>query len=256
VLGLAPGAEWTAVERAYKTLIKTHHPDRAGGNAVRAAEINRAYRELRQERGARIEDHSWLEPEISSGQRSGAGRWAGAAVAIAAGAALLVLLTMPVSGLIDDFRMRAGQLDALGHRRAISDAEVADPMTQPLVDAAIRDGIAKAAKLAKSKDEAAMAQASRDCHAQLRAKPSLAQLDRCAAFDDAIIQLQDRDPLRDDGPFGQVSVTARQMSSGGLLSDDYLAVDSRLARVRLQVELALAAKRPLPSLDTESNSGA
>src|SRR6476646_6043339 len=47
VLGLEPGADSAAVERAYKRLIKQHHPDREGGDGTRAAEINRAYRELR-----------------------------------------------------------------------------------------------------------------------------------------------------------------------------------------------------------------
>ena len=46
-LGLEPGADSSAVEQAYKRLIKEHHPDRAGGDDRRAAELNRAYRELR-----------------------------------------------------------------------------------------------------------------------------------------------------------------------------------------------------------------
>jgi len=48
VLGLQPGADEAAIEQAYKRLIKQHHPDREGGDSIRAAEINRAYRELRQ----------------------------------------------------------------------------------------------------------------------------------------------------------------------------------------------------------------
>src|SRR5690242_2900382 len=47
VLGLKSGADTAAIEQAYKKLIKLHHPDREGGDATRAAEINRAYRELR-----------------------------------------------------------------------------------------------------------------------------------------------------------------------------------------------------------------
>src|SRR4029078_3085994 len=49
-LGLEPGADSAAIEQAYRRLIKRHHPDREGGDARRAAEINRAYRELRAER--------------------------------------------------------------------------------------------------------------------------------------------------------------------------------------------------------------
>ena len=46
----------------------------------------------------------------------------------------------------------------------------------------------------------ALASASRDRHQQLRRDRSLLQLGRCAAFGDAVVQLQDRDPLRDQGP--------------------------------------------------------
>ena len=52
-LGLEPGADAAAIEQAYKRLIKEHHPDREGGDARRAAELNRAYRELRGSRNLR-----------------------------------------------------------------------------------------------------------------------------------------------------------------------------------------------------------
>ena len=67
------------------------------------------------------------------------------------------------------------------------------------------------------------------------------QLDRCAAFDDAVVQLEDRDPLRDQGPFGELAVTGRLWAGATALSSDSLAIDGRLDRVRLRVELALAA---------------
>jgi hypothetical protein len=47
VLGVDPGSNSAEIEQAYRRLIKQHHPDREGGDASRAAEINRAYRELR-----------------------------------------------------------------------------------------------------------------------------------------------------------------------------------------------------------------
>ena len=56
-LGLEPGANAAAVERAYKKLIKQHHPDREGGDASRAAEINRAYRDLREPPKDALEFH-------------------------------------------------------------------------------------------------------------------------------------------------------------------------------------------------------
>jgi hypothetical protein len=46
-LGLKPGADRAQIDEAYRRLIKLHHPDRPGGNGERAAQINCAYRELR-----------------------------------------------------------------------------------------------------------------------------------------------------------------------------------------------------------------
>ena len=47
ILGLEPGADAAAVEQAYRRLIKQYHPDTGTGDAARAAELNRAYRQLR-----------------------------------------------------------------------------------------------------------------------------------------------------------------------------------------------------------------
>lgn len=86
----------------------------------------------------------------------------------------------------------------------------------------------------------ALAEASRECQRRFRDRPSTRLLDRCAAFDDAVIGLQDRDPLRDRGPFAPLAVTGRQWSAASALSDDYLAIDGRLDQIRLRVEFALA----------------
>jgi hypothetical protein len=102
-------------------------------------------------------------------------------------------------------------------------------------------------------DEMRLVEVSRRCHDELRRQPSLEQLDRCAAFDDTVALLQDRDPLRDRGPFSQLAVTGRQWSAASTLSNDYLAIDSRLDRIRLQVELALAPQPPPPVV---ANQGA
>jgi hypothetical protein len=122
-------------------------------------------------------------------------------------------------------------------------AIAADPIDQPLHVAAIAAAAQRAQFLARTRDEMALASASRDCHHGLRSDPSLVQLDRCAAFDDAVVQLQDRDPLRDQGPFGELAVTGRLWSGATALSDDYVAIDGRLDRIRLQVEIALAPAR-------------
>ena len=59
LLGLEPGAGREAIEQAYRQLIKLYHPDREGGDPLRAAEITGAYRELRghRSRGEEVEFH-------------------------------------------------------------------------------------------------------------------------------------------------------------------------------------------------------
>jgi hypothetical protein len=116
-------------------------------------------------------------------------------------------------------------------------------MDEPLATATIASAVDDAVHLSRTKDEMALASTSRDCHHELRLNPSLKVLDRCAAFDDAVVQLQDRDPLRDRGPFSEIEVTGRQWSGAAALSDDYLAIDSRLDRIRTRVEIDLA---PIP----------
>jgi hypothetical protein len=120
-------------------------------------------------------------------------------------------------------------------------------MDQPLHLAAIDGSARDALRLSRSRDEMALANASRDCHHLLRSNPTMLQLDRCAAFDDAVVQLEDRDPLRDQGPFSELAVTGRLWSGATALSDDSLAIDGRLDRVRLRVELALAAIQSPPA---------
>ena len=113
-------------------------------------------------------------------------------------------------------------------------------MDQPLDLRTIDAAAADALKLARTRDEMALAGASRTCHRALRNDPSLVQLDRCAAFDDAVVELEDRDPLRDQGPFGELAVTGRLWSGATALSTNDAAIDGRLDRIRLRVEQTLA----------------
>ena len=239
VLGLEPDADATAIERAYKKLIKQYHPDRAGGDAERAAEINRAYRDLRRERSDLIFNEE--DPvEVSADFP-----WARAAAVIAVGIILLVLFTGPLGKALGQLSGATAPTRPLGGARPATD--IPDIMNQPLDVSAVNGAVGDAVRIARSQDEMALASASRDCHHELRLKPALAKLDRCAAFDDAVVQLQDRDPLRDQGPFSELAVTGRLMSAATLFSDDYLAIDSRLDRIRLRVELALVPRAPEPA---------
>jgi DnaJ domain len=231
-LGLEPGADSATIERAYKRLIKEHHPDREGGDASRAAEINRAYRELRLNRDLRdpleLNDH-WGIPQ------RGSRAWVGVALVLLLALGLLLLMTGPLSSIAQP----GGERIVSEHGRA--DAAASDIMDQPLHLAAIDGAALEALHIARTSDEIALASASRDCHHLLRSRPTMIQLDRCAAFDDAVVQLQDRDPLRDQGPFSELAVTGRVWSGATELSDDSVAIDGRLDRIRLRVEEGLAS---------------
>jgi hypothetical protein len=232
-LGLQPGADAAAVEQAYKRLIKQHHPDRAGGDAGRAAEINRAYRELRRlarpgtfEKGA-LDLHP--DPPL---QRDPASPWVRGAMLVILAVAMLVVAAGPIRP------SRSGT--AAPVTKVSPAARSAEAMDRPLTTSAIDSAMREARELARTRDEMALARSSAACHHDLRANPSLGLLDRCAAFDDAVVLLQDRDPLRDRGPFSELAVTGRQWSAASALSNDYLAIDGRLDRIRLRVEMGLA----------------
>ena len=231
VLGLDPSADLAAVDQAYRRLIKQHHPDRDGGDSSRAAEIIRAYREIRG--GKAVTDPLQFNEVIASGRPRR--RWPTAAL-IACLVAIAVLLmmapTMPQSFSTATVQLGAPKLAAAPAR--------ADPIDGPLHVSPIDGAVAEAVRLYRSSDEMMLANASRDCQRRFRADPRPALLDRCAAFDDAVVGLEDRDPLRDGGPFAPLAVTGRQWSAASTLSDDDLAIDGRLDRIRLRVELQLA----------------
>ena len=230
VLGLEPGADGAAIERAYKKLIKEHHPDRSGGDSVRAQELNRAYRELRASH--RLKDDFSLHPQFPA-RTVGWSRtiWAAVLLMILGSAATILSLLSPteIKGL---GKVRLGVDDAAPKR--------VDIMDRPLTEAAINEAALEALQLSRTKDEMALGRASRDCQRRLRQSRTIAQFDRCAAFDNAVILLQDRDPLRDKGAFSQIAVTGRLWSAAAVLSGDYVATDSRLRRIRVEVELFLA----------------
>src|SRR5215210_2060837 len=159
VLGLQPGADSAAIERAYKRLIKEHHPDREGGDARRAAEITQAYRELR---SARPKDALEMHEEAVETQ----GRRARVilALGLAAGVAALLLATGPIMSAVEGLWPAAAKpLRAPGSGASAIDA-IDQPLTLNAIDQAVRD----ARKLAAEGDEMSLAAVSRHCHQQLR----------------------------------------------------------------------------------------
>ena len=241
-LGLEPGADAAAIDQAYRRLIKLHHPDREGGDGDRAAEINRAYRELKS--APPTQDSIQMKPGATTVPRT---RWGWTAMALIL---LIGLMSLPL--LSDQPLLPPLQLGSAGigpSRTASGSGAVAiDAMNRPLHLSAIDQAARRALQLSRTSDEMTLASSSRDCHRALRSRPDLIQFDRCAAFDDAVVVLEDRDPLRDQGPFSEIAVTGRIWSGATNLSDDSLAIDGRLGRIRQRVDQALAPATPQPPI--------
>jgi hypothetical protein len=236
VLGVKPGADAAAIERAYKRLIKQHHPDREGGDASRAAEINRAYRELRGGKAAK-DPLEFNEDLGGPGKRRG---WPSAALLAGAAIAAAIFATGPSVPLTRSLSAAKAQLPM----RSGTLSGASEPMDQELEIVAIDGAVREAVRLFRTQDEMALGSASRDCQRGFRDNPGTSMLDRCAAFDDAVVGLEDRDPLRDQGPFAPLAVTGRQWSAASALSEDDLAIDERLDKIRLRVEMLLAPQVP------------
>lgn len=252
ILELQPGADPAAVEAAYRRLIKLHHPDRDGGDASRAAEINRAYFELRRlSASSRESFQTYSAPYHSPRRRTGRRRRRQdqARLWVSLMLALSVLGFLQQDRLSRESRRWVNQLAEVGalpvsnarSKIPVKMSSFDAPLAENLVDSSISDAI----RLMRSGDQNAVVERSRDCHRRMRAAPDLDQFDGCAAFDSAVASLEDRDPDRDNGPFSASSVTARQMTAASLLSNDYLAIERRLNRIRNRVELTLS---PPPSI--------
>lgn len=250
-LGLEPGADREAVERAYRELIKRYHPDRSGGDAARAAEINRAYFELRRQH--RPGSHSAppmpaARARIHPAGRRSRGRRQGRLwpLLLIASGIILVIERERLAALPGWVASLEGRQQPLSPGRSRPVAAGSEALDGPLDERAIARSIEQAIDLAERGDEEAMADKSRDCHRRMRADPSLKQLDRCAAFDDAVAALADRDPMNDSTVFNASAITARQMTAASLLSSDYLALERRLDRIRTVVQLTLRPAPPPP----------
>ena len=192
-LGLEPGADAAAIEQAYRRLIKQHHPDRAGGDARRAAEINRAYRELRLD--ARLKDPLELNEDCASTD-------SGSAVRVARNGALSQRRLLLISDRLARWRgfaLRSPRRPSIG----LAKPRRRRPMRwiMPLIrryrcaPSAMPCSSPGSATKWRSPPPAAIVITS------FEQQPEPVQLDRCAAFDDAVVQLQDRDPLRDQRAF-------------------------------------------------------
>jgi hypothetical protein len=255
VLGLEPGADRAAVDAAYRKLIKRYHPDRKGGNAKRAAEINRAYSELRDR--PEQERHKEVPIDIAEAIYARRARhlrkikkpprlWP--PLLLLAAIAVGIIEHRRVEDLIwrvqDGFHKLTKPPASYGTGARV---ERSTGIDEPLHDTIIAGAVTEAERLARKRNPELLAEHSRDCHREMRSEPDAAVLDRCAAYDMAVVVISRGDPMQDDGPFSSSAVTARQMAAARLLTDDYNSIEARLDQIRSRVEAALAV--PPPEVD-------
>lgn len=254
VLGLRPGAPREDIDAAYRRLMKQHHPDRPGGDAVRAAEINRAYSELRKFSLEAAQQHQQHQQQPRTKPNV---KWRPpvppppAPPRRRSRAPLLALLLVGIAGLVvqGGWAMRGswsdleiGSATPFAERERRSDprslAALHTPVDRSLVDQAVADAV----KFHASGDRELVDGFSQICFAKLREEPSVSRFDTCAAYDETIAILRGGSGDFDSGPFGATALTARQFAAARLLSDDYIATDSRLQQIRTRVEMNLLPK--------------
>ncbi len=250
ILGLEPGADHAAVEGAYRALIKRFHPDRPEGDVARAAAINHAYALLSRRERARaghgaddlVEPLYARRAEADRRKRRKALPWG-----------LLSLLALVGLGLFEHDQLARlllpqGEAPAKegGNDRRETSPVAADPAdSAPVRLDAVRQGVLEAQLLID--DEVAALERSGDCYQAVREAPSFDRLDRCIAFDDAMLMLA-HEPLAQNGPFGPTAITARQLSASRLLIGDFRGIEGRLDRVRNRVAALVFVPGPAPNL--------
>lgn len=261
VLGLRPGAGRAEVDQAYRRLIKRYHPDHAGGDSSRAAEVNRAYSDLRA-RTRQPQPPPRPAPAAMARHlpRQSSSSWRGPLFALAAvaGAALLARgpAMMETAPSWPKFSSPAAGSAAAEPGRVAS----ADPMSsldEPLSLELIDQSVADAMRMRAADDPVLAAEFSRDCLNRLSTNPSVPLFDSCAAYDEAAAILAVGDPAVESSRFNPSAVTARQVGAARLLSADYLESESRLQQIRSRVHLVLLPQIPDngPALERSERPG-
>ncbi len=248
VLGLRPGAGRAEIDQAYRRLIKRYHPDYAGGDSGRAAELNQAYSQLRsraQQAQRRPAPPPGAVPRQLPPRKPTSWRaFVGVVVALGGVAVLAQGLAMTdrnASWQQFPAGLPASESRASQMSRATFSME--EPLATELIDRSVRDAM----RLHAAGDPVVAAEFTRLCLTRLTAKPSVQRYDSCAAYDEALAILAADDPAFQSGPFSPSAVTARQIGGARLLYADYLEAESRLQQIRSRVHLLLLPQVPDPA---------
>ena len=233
--GSSPGADATAIERAYKRLIKQHHPDREGGDA-RARRRDQPRLSGASAPRRHLRDPLELNDEWPP---SRAREWRLAALALCCWQRQALACCCRRAAVA---QVPSRPVDAASNA-AIDRSSVARWRPDGPAARSRGDRRGGRARRYSSPDQ------RRDGARPTPAAIATSQFDRARALPSSTgarrstmrwSQLQDRDPLRDQGPFSELAVTGRIWSGATALSDDSVAIDGRLDRIRLRVEVALA----------------
>lgn len=246
-LGLRPGADRVRIDEAYRRLIKLYHPDRTGGDGKRAAEINRAYRELRDLRPEPQPIRMRSGPPPASRRHFRPSRILIGALVV--GATILLSARLEIRPAHFPIVAELPLIGDSGSNTATGLVSPLDNFDEPLSNSVINRSVADALRLYREGNLNNVASYSSACQSQFRNHPSIVWFDSCAAYDEAVALLQARDPQADSGPFNPAAVTTREMSAARLLSDDSLAADSRVHQIRTRVEFVLLPQLPQAAVE-------
>jgi hypothetical protein len=245
ILGLRPGAGRAEVNDAYRRLMKRHHPDRPGGDANRAAEINRAYTLLRRRLGEPVR----VPVTIPVRRRAGPPRFRAigwlVTIAIVGAAAVLASHdsrhgpTRPAFLFFSQWSNPAQSDGGDADEARLASLDI--PVQPHIVSSAIADAV----RFHSAGDLAGASAYSRDCQISLRRERNLGWFDACAAFDEAMLTLYGDSDQPDSNPFNESAVVTREIAAARILSDDSLGADSHLHQIRSQVDIEI-----LPMLDS------
>lgn len=248
VLGLRPGAGRDEIDQAYRRLIKRYHPDYTGGDASRAAEINRAYSDLRARPRAafRPPPPPPPAPRPRESYSKPKPRWRVPLLVAAAAAVVGIVATSATMTANDPWEGLLGANGlAVSRERPAERSAVPDlSLDEPLATGVIESSVTNAKRLHETNDPLLAAEFSRECLDRLGSNPSVPLFDACAAYDEAIALLSVGNPVFESGPFNPLAVTARQVGAARLLSADDFEAETRLQQIRSRVQMALLPQIP------------
>jgi hypothetical protein len=256
LLGLPSGADRAAVDRAYRSLMKRHHPDR-GGDPAQAASINRAYADITRPTpvaaeptptdiaAALYQRHQAMRHSGSASARRKPRRWPLWLLLGGLVAGIAWIERDPLTDLAWNLEWRYFAPTRDDSARdpdftATSSTAHVELGSAPLDGQTILAAEASARRVVKRGGIGAAADASRRCYIGFRDDPSLARYDHCVAFDDAVLLLGGFG-VADRGGFSAGAVTSRQLAAARALDRDYESIEMRLDRIRLAMMHRLEA---------------